>query len=146
MAMATIRREGSAVWQGGGKDGQGRLSTRSGTLRDTPYSFTARFEDGPGTNPEELIAAAHAGCFSMALAFHLAGAGHPAEALATTATVSMTQDAEGWRIAAVALALRARVPGIEPDAFQALAEKAKAGCPVSKVLRATITLEATLEA
>jgi organic hydroperoxide reductase OsmC/OhrA len=90
--MATIRREGSAVWQGGGKDGQGTLTTQSGTLRATPYSFNARFGDGQGTNPEELIAAAHAGCFSMALAFQLSGAGHPPAELATSARLSMEQE------------------------------------------------------
>jgi osmotically inducible protein OsmC len=145
MAMATLRREGSAVWQGGGKDGQGRVSTQSGTLRDTPYSFSTRFGDGQGTNPEELIAAAHAGCFTMALAFQLAGAGNPAEELATTASLGMAQEPAGWRIAAVALRLRARVPGLDEAKFQELAEAAKANCPVSRVLNADITLEAVLE-
>lgn len=143
--MATIRREGSARWQGTGKEGKGALTTQSGTLRDTPYSFTARFGDGQGTNPEELIAAAHAGCFSMALAFQLSGAGHPPEELATTAKLSMEQEAGGWRIAAIALSLRARVPGIERARFDELAQAAKANCPVSRVLNAEITLEATLE-
>jgi osmotically inducible protein OsmC len=143
--MATIRREGSARWQGTGKEGKGVLTTQSGTLRDTPYSFTARFGDGQGTNPEELIAAAHAGCFSMALAFQLSGAGHPPEGLATTAKLSMEQEEGGWRIAAVLLSLRARVPGIERARFDELAQAAKANCPVSRVLNAEITLEATLE-
>jgi osmotically inducible protein OsmC len=143
--MATIRREGSARWQGTGKEGKGVLTTQSGTLRDTPYSFTARFGDGQGTNPEELIAAAHAGCFSMALAFQLSGAGHPPQDLATTAKLSMEQEAGGWRIAAVLLSLRARVPGIERARFDELAQAAKANCPVSRVLNAGITLEATLE-
>jgi osmotically inducible protein OsmC len=143
--MATIRREGSARWQGAGKDGKGTLATPSGTLRDTPYSFHTRFEDGQGTNPEELIAAAHAGCFSMALAFQLTGAGHPPQELATTAKLTMEQEAGGWKIAAIVLQLRARVPGIERAKFEELAQAAKAGCPVSKVLKAEITLEAVLE-
>jgi len=143
--MASIRREGSARWQGAGKDGKGALSTPSGTLRDTPYSFHTRFEDGQGTNPEELIAAAHAGCFSMALAFQLSNAGHPPQELATTARLTMQQEAGGWRIAAIALQLRARVPGIDRAKFDELARAAKANCPVSKVLNAEITLESTLE-
>jgi osmotically inducible protein OsmC len=143
--MASIRREGSAVWQGSGKEGQGTLTTQSGTLKGTPYFFTARFGDGQGTNPEELIAAAHAGCFSMALAFQLSGAGHPPQELATTARLSMEQEAGGWKIAAVALVLMAKVPGIDKAKFDELAAAAKANCPVSKVLNAEITLEATLE-
>lgn len=142
--MATIRREASARWNGSGKEGSGTLTTGSGTLRDTPYSFTARFGDGQGTNPEELIAAAHAGCFSMALAFQLSGAGHPPEELATTAKLRMEQVEGGWKIAAVALVLKAKVPGIERAAFDELAAKAKANCPVSRVLNAEITLEAEL--
>jgi osmotically inducible protein OsmC len=145
MAMATIRREGSAIWHGGGKDGKGTLTTPSGTLRDTPYSFTTRFGDGQGTNPEELIAAAHAGCFSMALAVQLSGAGHPPEQLETTARLAMEQEAGGWRIATITLALRATVPGIDRAQFDQLAEAAKANCPVSRVLNAAITLEATLD-
>jgi osmotically inducible protein OsmC len=144
--MAAIRREGSAVWQGSGKEGKGTLTTQSGTLNATPYSFTARFGDGQGTNPEELIAAAHAGCFSMALAFQLSGAGHPPQQLATTARLSMEQEVSGWNITAVALVLRAKVPGIARERFDALAAAAKANCPVSRVLNAAITLEATLEA
>jgi osmotically inducible protein OsmC len=144
--MATIRREGSARWQGAGKDGKGMLTTPSGTLRDTPYSFHTRFEDGQGTNPEELIAAAHAGCFSMALAFQLSGAGHPPQELATTAKLSMEQEGGGWRIKAIVLQLRAKVPGIEQAKFEELARAAKENCPVSKVLNATITLEAELAA
>src|SRR5512137_508475 len=106
--MAAIRREGSASWRGAGKAGKGALTTPSGTLRETPYSFHTRFEDGQGTNPEELIAAAHAGCFSMALAFQLTGAGHPPQDLATSATVTMSQEGGGWRIATIVLQLRAR--------------------------------------
>lgn len=144
--MAFIRREASARWQGAGKDGNGTLTTQSGTLRDTPYSFHTRFEDGAGTNPEELIAAAHAGCFSMALAFQLSGAGHAPQELRTTAKLRMDQEGAGFRIAAITLSLKARVPGISQEKFQELAAAAKAGCPVSKVLNAEITLEAELEA
>ncbi|MGG5811747.1 OsmC family protein [Falsiroseomonas sp. CW058] len=143
--MASIRREASARWQGAGKDGRGTLTVPSGTLRDTPYSFHTRFEDGQGTNPEELIAAAHAGCFSMALAFQLTGAGHPPADLATTARLRMEQEGGGWRIAAIALSLKARVPGIDRARFDELAAAAKANCPVSRVLNAEITLEAELE-
>jgi osmotically inducible protein OsmC len=143
--MATIHREASARWQGAGKDGKGTLTTPSGTLRDTAYSFHTRFENGQGTNPEELIAAAHAGCFSMALAFQLTGAGHPPQELATTAKLRMEQEGGGWKIAAVALVLTARVPGIDRATFEELAQAAKANCPVSKVLNAEISLEATLE-
>jgi osmotically inducible protein OsmC len=137
--------KGSAVWQGGLKDGKGTLSTESGVLRETPYNFAQRFESAPGTNPEELIAAAHAGCFTMALAFQLSGAGKPPEKLDTKADVSLEQVEGGWKIAAVALTLKAKVPGLSKDEFQKLAETAKANCPVSKVLNATITLNATLE-
>jgi osmotically inducible protein OsmC len=143
--MATIVRDATAVWTGAGKDGRGALTTQSGTLKDTPYSFTTRFGDGKGTNPEELIAAAHAGCFSMALAFKLAGAGHPPERLETKADLSIVQEGGGWRISAVTLNLKAKVPGLGRDEFQKLAEEAKATCPVSKVLNAEITLKAELE-
>jgi osmotically inducible protein OsmC len=143
--MATIVRDATAVWTGAGKDGRGALTTQSGTLKDTPYSFTTRFGDGKGTNPEELIAAAHAGCFSMALAFKLAGAGHPAERLETKADLSIVQEGGGWRISAVTLNLKAKVPGLARDEFQKLADDAKATCPVSKVLNAEITLKAELE-
>jgi osmotically inducible protein OsmC len=143
--MASIKRRGSADWQGSGKDGKGSLSTQSATLKDTPYSFNARFGDGKGTNPEELIAAAHAGCFSMATAFQLSGAGHAVEHLHTEATLTMEQEGGGWKIAAVHLMLRARVPGIDAAKFQELAANAKANCPVSKVLNAEITLDAKLD-
>jgi len=143
--MASIRREATAIWTGAGKDGQGTLTTQSNTLRETPYSFATRFGDRAGTNPEELIAAAHAGCFNMALAFRLAGAGHAPERLRTRADLSMTQDDAGWRIAAVTLNLSAKVPGLGREEFQKLADEAKATCPVSKVLNAEITLKAELE-
>ena len=142
--MATIKRHASANWTGSGKDGTGSLTTQSGTLKDTPYGFNARFGDGNGTNPEELIAAAHAGCFSMATAVQLSGAGHPPETMHCDATLSMEQVPGGWKIAAVHLALRAKVPGIDAARFQELAEAAKANCPVSKLLNADITLEAVL--
>jgi osmotically inducible protein OsmC len=143
--MASIKRHASAVWHGTGKDGTGSLTTQSGTLKDTPYGFNARFGDGKGTNPEELIAVAHAGCFSMATAFQLSGAGHPPESLHCDATLTMEQEAGGWKIASVHLVLRAKVPGIDAAKFQDLAAGAKANCPVSKVLNATITLDAALE-
>ena len=143
--MASIKRHASAAWSGSGKDGTGSLTTQSGTLKDMPYGFKSRFGDGKGTNPEELIAAAHAGCFSMATAFQLSGAGHPPESLHTDATLTMEQVPGGWQIAAVHLAMRAKVPGIDAATFKELAEAAKANCPVSKVLNATITLDATLE-
>ncbi|WP_149538122.1 OsmC family protein [Siccirubricoccus phaeus] len=143
--MASIKRSASAHWAGTGKDGKGSLTTQSGTLKETPYSFTARFGDGQGTNPEELIAAAHAGCFTMALAFKLQGAGLTPESLATEARLTMEQEAGGWKIAAVALSLTAKVPGATPEQFQALAADAKATCPVSRVLNAEITLDAKLE-
>jgi osmotically inducible protein OsmC len=143
--MAIIKRHAKAAWHGTGKDGAGTLTTQSGTLRDTPYSFHARFGDGGGTNPEELIAAAHAGCFSMALAFQLGAAGHPPESIRTEASLSLEPEGDGWKIAAVHLELHASVPGLDNAAFQEIAGKAKAGCPVSKVLNAAITLHATLE-
>ncbi|MCO6419953.1 OsmC family protein [Siccirubricoccus sp. KC 17139] len=143
--MASIKRSATAHWAGTGKDGKGALTTQSGTLKETPYSFTARFGDGQGTNPEELIAAAHAGCFTMALAFKLQGAGLTPESLATEARLTMEQEAGGWKIAAVALSLTAEVPGVSPEQFQALAADAKATCPVSRVLNAEITLDAKLE-
>jgi lipoyl-dependent peroxiredoxin len=143
--MASIKRHASALWLGGGKDGKGSLTTQSATLKDTPYGFNSRFGDGKGTNPEELIAAAHAGCFGMATAFQLSGAGHPPESLNVDATLTMEQEAGGWKIAAVHLVLRAKVPGIEAAKFQELVADAKANCPVSKVLNAAITLDAQLD-
>ncbi|HVY14602.1 MAG TPA: OsmC family protein [Rhodopila sp.] len=144
--MAQIKRRASAAWHGSGKDGTGSLTTQSATLKDTPYSYLARFGDGKGTNPEELIAAAHAGCFSMATAFQLSGAGHPPESLNCDATLSMDQVEGGFKISAVHLVLKAKVPGLDNAKFQELAQTAKANCPVSKVLNAEITLEATLVA
>ncbi len=140
-------RTGSAVWNGTIKDGSGSLTTPSGVLSGTPYSFKMRFEDETGrsgTNPEELIAAAHAGCFSMALSGQLTRAGFTPESLATSAAVTLEQKDGGFAITKVHLTLEAKVPGITESQFQELAGAAKAGCPVSKVLNAEITLAATL--
>jgi lipoyl-dependent peroxiredoxin len=142
--MAQIKRHASAQWHGTGKEGTGSLTTQSGTLKDTPYGFNARFGDGKGTNPEELIAVAHAGCFSMATAFQLTGAGHPPESLDCNATLTMEQVTGGFKIAAIHLVLKAKVPGIDNAKFQDLAREAKENCPVSKVLNAEITLDASL--
>jgi osmotically inducible protein OsmC len=139
-----IKRRGSAVWQGGLKDGRGAISTASGALKAYPYGFASRFEGTPGTNPEELLGAAHAGCFTMALSLILGEAGLTAEKMETTAEVTLAQVEGGYAITAVHLSLQAKVPGADQATFQALAAKAKAGCPVSKVLKADISLEATL--
>jgi len=143
--MASIKRNASAHWSGTGKEGKGAITTQSGVLSQAPYSFSRRFGDEKGTNPEELIAAAHAGCFTMALAFQLSGAGKPAESLDTQAVVSIEQVEGGWKIASLALTLKAKVPGLSKDEFLKLAEAAEKNCPVSKVLNAKITLDATLE-
>jgi osmotically inducible protein OsmC len=127
------------------KDGKGTVSTDSGVLSNTQYSFSTRFEDGKGTNPEELIAAAHAGCFSMALSAQLGNAGITAEQIQTTATVSLDKTDGGFAITAVHLDVRAKIPGADKQAFETAAANAKAGCPVSKVLNATITMDAKLE-
>jgi osmotically inducible protein OsmC len=140
-----MKRKASAVWNGGLREGRGTMSTDSGVLRDTQYSFATRFENGAGTNPEELIAAAHAGCLSMALSAQLAEAGMKPERIATTATVTLEKAGDGFAITAVHLDLKARVPGAQRDAFERAANSAKAGCPVSKVLNAQITLDAQLE-
>lgn len=137
-------RKATATWTGNGKDGKGRLDTASGVLKDTPYGFNSRFEDGAGSNPEELLAAAHAGCFTMALAFQLEKAGFTADELRTEAAVSLGKDDEGFRINRSALTLTAKVPGIEQAKFDELAQAAKTGCPVSRLFNAEITLEATL--
>lgn len=141
-----IHRSGSAVWSGGLKDGKGAISTESGALKDHPYGFASRFEGVKGTNPEELLGAAHAGCFTMALSLILGEAGLTAEKMQTTAKVTLEQVPEGFAITAVHLTLKAKIPGTDDAAFQELAAKAKAGCPVSKLFKAEITLEATLEA
>jgi osmotically inducible protein OsmC len=138
-------RNASAEWNGGLKDGGGKISTDSGVLNDTQYSFSTRFEDGIGTNPEELIAAAHAGCFSMALSGQLGQAGLTADSIKTKASVKLDKVEGGFAITSVHLEVRARVPGADNDAFTTAANNAKAGCPVSKVLNAEITMDAQLE-
>jgi lipoyl-dependent peroxiredoxin len=143
-----LKRRGSAVWKGTGLEGKGTLSTFSGALQEQPYSTAMRFqsEDGrAGTNPEELIAAAHAACFNMALSFQLTGAEFPPEELSTEAVMTIEKEGNHWTITAVRLELRGRVPGISDEKFKELANAAKAGCPVSKVLNAEITLDARLE-
>jgi lipoyl-dependent peroxiredoxin len=140
-----INRRGSAVWQGGLKDGKGAITTESGALKDYPYGFAARFEGKPGTNPEELLGAAHAGCFTMALSLILGEAGLTAERMETSAKVTLEQVEGGYSITAVALTLKAKIPGAEQAKFTELANKAKAGCPVSKLFKTDITLDATLE-
>jgi osmotically inducible protein OsmC len=141
----TIKRNGSAVWSGGLKDGKGAVSTGSGVLKDSQYGFNTRFEDGPGTNPEELIGAAHAGCFTMALSGQLGQAGLTAQELRTTATVSMEKVEGGFSITAVHLDLVAKIPGASQEAFDKAAQTAKENCPVSKLLNAEITLTSRLE-
>jgi lipoyl-dependent peroxiredoxin len=140
-----MKRNASAEWKGGLKDGTGTISTDSGILADTQYSFSTRFEDGKGTNPEELIAAAHAGCFSMALSGQLGQAGLTAESIRTTASVNLEKTDAGFAITSVHLEVKARVPGADQEAFATAANNAKAGCPVSKVLKAEITMNASLE-
>ena len=137
-------RKARAVWRGTGRAGNGELSTDSGVLEKTPYSFRTRFENEKGTNPEELIAAAHAGCFTMALAFQLQGAGYTPTELRTEAIVSLEPEGQGFRIRSSALTLRAVVPNLDQDAFARMAKDSEQNCPVSKVLRAEITLDAKL--
>jgi osmotically inducible protein OsmC len=139
-----INRKGSAQWQGGIKDGKGSLSTQSGALQAYPYGFSSRFEGVAGSNPEELLAAAHAGCFTMALSLILGEAGLTAEQMDTKATVSLEKGENGFAITLVHLELRARIPGAKDDTFQQLAAKAKANCPVSKLFNTEITLDAAL--
>lgn len=140
-----MKRKGSAVWIGGLKDGKGTVSTETGVLKDAQYSFGSRFETGRGTNPEELIGAAHAGCFSMALSGELGKAGMNPESIRTTATVSLEKVGDGFTITAVHLDVTAKIPGAKLDAFQAAANNAKAGCPVSRLLKANISMDAKLE-
>ena len=138
-----MNRNGSAVWRGGLKDGKGTVSTQSGVLKDAQYSFSTRFENGIGTNPEELIAAAHAGCFSMALSGQLGNANLTASEIATTATVTLEKGEQGFAVTKVHLVVEADVPGASQEQF-ATAAAAKAGCPISKLLKAEITMEARL--
>ena len=140
-----MKRTATAAWSGGLKDGRGTISTQSGVLSNTQYGFKTRFEEGSGTNPEELIAAAHAGCFTMALSAQLGEAGFTAESLRTEAAVTLEKSDDGFAITAVHLNLVAKVPGADQDAFDTAVDNAKMGCPVSKLLNADITLSAKLE-
>jgi osmotically inducible protein OsmC len=137
---------GSARYQGFGKDGKGQVSTQSGVLSDEPYGFATRFEDAPGTNPEELIAAAHASCFTMATSFALARAGHSDGTLETDCAITLEKDGDGFKISKSALTLKATISGIDESEFFRIADEAKAGCPVSKLLNCEITLEKSLNA
>src|SRR6186997_1706711 len=141
-----MKRTASAVWNGGLKDGKGTISTESGVLANTQYSFSTRFEDGKGTNPEELIAAAHAGCFSMALSAQLGNAGLTPESIQTTATLTFEKVADGFAVTRIHLDTVARIPGADQAAFDTAANNAKAGCPISKLLNTNITMDARLEA
>lgn len=140
-----MQRKGSAVWNGGLKDGKGTVSTASGILNNAPYSFVTRFENEKGTNPEELIGAAHAGCFSMALSAQLNNAGLKPERIATEATVTLEKLESGFAVTTVHLQVNAKVPGATQDQFNTAANNAKAGCPISKLLNAKITMDAKLE-
>lgn len=137
-------KKGSAVWHGTLKEGQGSISTETGVLRDAPYGFGSRFESGPGTNPEELIAAAHAACFSMALSLMLGEQGHAAETIETQVEIGMEKQDDGFSIVSSHLHVRADVPGIPDELFLEIAEQVKKGCPVSKVLNARISMDAAL--
>jgi lipoyl-dependent peroxiredoxin len=141
-----MQRKASAVWQGNLKGGRGTISTASGALSNTQYSFSTRFEDGVGTNPEELIAAAHAGCFSMALSAQLAEGGLTADRIDTTATVTMEKNAVGFEVTASHLDVTAKIPNATAEAFETAANNAKAGCPISRLLNAKITMKASLQA
>lgn len=137
-------KKASAIWKGGIKDGGGTISTETGVLRDAPYGFKARFENGRGTNPEELIGAAHAGCFSMALSKMLGDAGLTADSIETQAAITLDKVGEAFEITASHLSVVARIPGADAAKFQEIAQRAKAGCPVSKLLKASITMDAKL--
>jgi lipoyl-dependent peroxiredoxin len=141
-----MQKSGSAVWQGSIKEGGGTISTQTGVLKEAPYGFKSRFEDGPGTNPEELIGAAHAGCFSMALSLMLGNAGLTPERIETRADVTLDKDGDGFSITKVHLTVKAKIPGTDQAGFEKIAKQAKEGCPVSKVLNAAISMDATLEA
>jgi osmotically inducible protein OsmC len=140
-----MKRHGSAEWNGGLKDGKGTVSTESGTLNHTQYSFKTRFEEGKGTNPEELIAAAHSGCFSMAFAAFLEKEGFKADSIKTSVSVSLEESEEGFSIPAIHLQVIAKIPHIEQSEFNKIANNAKEGCPVSKLMKAKITMDAILE-
>ena len=139
-----MKRHASAEWNGGLKDGKGKISTDSGALKETAYSFGTRFENGVGTNPEELIAAAHAGCFTMALSGQLGAAGMTAESIHTVATVTMDKLEAGWTVTGVHLDVTAKIPGADPAKFQTAAQNAETGCPISRLLKAPITMDARL--
>ncbi len=138
-------KKASAIWKGSIKEGGGTISTESGVLKEAPYGFKARFENGKGTNPEELIGAAHAGCFSMALSLMLGQAGYTPEKIETHADVTLDKAGEGYEITTSHLTVAAKIPGIDQTKFEQLANQAKAGCPVSKLLKAKITMDATLQ-
>ena len=140
-----IDRRGSAVWQGGIKDGKGAISTQSGALNAYPYGFASRFEGVPGTNPEELIAAAHAGCFSMALSAELGKAAMTPETIRTTATLTMENVESGWTVTQIHLDVTVKLPNPDANKFEAAAKAAKAGCPISRLLNTKITMDAKLE-
>jgi osmotically inducible protein OsmC len=143
--MRAMKRTASAVWNGSLKEGRGTISTESGLLSHAQYSFGTRFENGAGTNPEELIAAAHAGCFSMALSAQLTTAGTPPESVATTATVTLEKRDAGFTVTNVHLDVTAKVPGATQESFDTAASNAKSGCPISRLLNAEITMTARLE-
>jgi osmotically inducible protein OsmC len=140
-----MQRNASAHWSGGLKDGKGTLTAPSGVLKNTPYSFATRFESQPGTNPEELVAAAHAGCFSMALSAQLGNAGMTAQSIDTTATVTLEKLDSGFAVTTVHLQVRVKIPGADKAKFDEAAKNAKEGCPISKLLNAKITMDAQLE-
>lgn len=140
-----MKRTGSAIWQGDLKNGNGTVSTESGVLSQTPYSFSTRFETGKGTNPEELVAAAHAGCFTMALSVQLGEVGLTPEKLETTATVSFDKVEAGWTVTNIFLNVRGKVPNADEAAWNKATQAAKSGCPISRLLNTTITMEAMLE-
>ena len=139
-----MQRKASAVWNGDLKGGKGKISTASGVLSDTQYSFGTRFESGAGTNPEELIAAAHASCFAMALSAQLGEAGIKPEEIRAEATVTLDKTDGGWTVTKSHLEVTAKIPGVDPQAFDKAAQNAKAGCPISKLLKAEITMNASL--
>ena len=141
-----MKRSASAVWEGNLKDGQGTISTESGVLSQTSYSFSTRFENGRGTNPEELVAAAHAGCFSMALSAELGKASITPKSIHTTANLTMERHEAGWTVTAIHLDVNARIPGGDKARFEAAANAAKAGCPISRLLNTKITMETRLSA
>jgi lipoyl-dependent peroxiredoxin len=140
-----MRRSASAIWQGGLKDGKGTVSTESGVLKQSPYSFSTRFEGQPGTNPEELIAAAHAGCFSMALSAELGKAALTPETIRTTAALTMDKTESGWTVTQIHLDVTVKLPNADAGKFEAAANAAKAGCPISRLLNTKITMDAKLE-